>query len=253
MNLSRVSIGLPGATPHDILRELAPQIEALGFSTLWLNDSPAGDSLAGLAVVAAVTTRLSLASGVIPLDRRPAAEIAARLGDLPSHRLAIGIGSGGPHDALRRVAEGVDVLSGRVTVLVGALGPKMRKLGAQTADGILLNWLTPSTAAAAMADLRRDAAGRTVRGVLYARTVVQADALPALRQEAVGYQGIGSYAANFARLGITALESTIDGTTGLANSVATYTDQVDELVLRAVTAVTTLESYQRFIVTVAAA
>jgi len=252
VNLSAVSIGLPGATPHDTIRELAPQLEALGFRTLWLNDTQGGDSLAGLAVAAAVTTSLRLATGVIPLDRRPASEIAARLGDLPIDRLTIGIGSGGPHDALRRVAEGLDVLGTRTQVLVGALGPKMRLLGAQRADGILLNWLTPATAAEAMADLRRDAAGRWVRGVLYARTIVEPAALPALQAEAAGYQRSGSYAANFARLGITAIESTIDGTTGLADSVAQYTKSVDELVLRAVTGATTLESYQRFIGAVAA-
>ena len=31
MDLSRVSIGLPGATPHPVIEALAPQIEAAGF------------------------------------------------------------------------------------------------------------------------------------------------------------------------------------------------------------------------------
>ncbi|MEP6481967.1 MAG: LLM class flavin-dependent oxidoreductase [Rhodoglobus sp.] len=253
MNLSAVSIGLPGATAPRVLRELAPHIERLGFRGLWLNDTPTGDSLAGLAVAAGVTSGLRLGTGVIPLDRRSPAKISSRLADLPLERVTIGIGSGGPRDALRRVGEGIDVLAPRVDLLVGALGPRMRRLGAERANGILLNWLTPATAAQAMADLHRDAAGRPVRGVLYARTIVDPGALPALRKEAAGYQGSGSYAANFERLGITALDSTIDGTTGLPERIGQYTTAVDELVLRVVTTTTTIGDYQRFIEAVAAA
>jgi alkanesulfonate monooxygenase SsuD/methylene tetrahydromethanopterin reductase-like flavin-dependent oxidoreductase (luciferase family) len=253
VNLAAVSIGLPGATDHGILRELAPQIEALGFRGLWLNDTPHGDSLAGLAVAAGVTTSLQLATGVIPLDRRPASEIAARLGDLPLARFTLGIGSGGPKGALARVAEGIEVLRPKTAVLVGALGPKMRKLGAERADGVLLNWLTPATAAEAMADLHRDAVGRPTRGVLYVRTIVDPEALPALKAEAAGYQSAGPYAANFARLGITALDATIDGTVDLAAKIARYTDVVDELVLRVVTERAALAAYQRFVEAVAGA
>ncbi len=253
MNLAAVSIGLPGATDHGILRELAAQLEALGFRGLWLNDTTQGDSLAGLAVAAEVTTSLHLASGVIPLDRRPASEIAARLEDLPLARFTLGIGSGGPRGALARVAEGIDLLRPKAAVVVGALGPKMRKLGAERADGVLLNWLTPATAADAMKDLRRDAAGRPTRGVLYARTIVAPEALPALKAEAARYQSAGVYAANFARLGITALDATIDGTVDLAGSISRYTDVVDELVLRVVTQHPALAAYQRFVEAVAKA
>lgn len=253
MNLSAVSVGLPGATPQAVIAELAPRIEESGFRGLWLNDTPGGDSLAGLAVAAGVTTRLQLATGVIPIDRRPPAEIDAHLDGLPLGRVTIGIGSGGPRDALRRVTEAIAVLDGRVSVVVGALGPKMRRLGAERADGILLNWFTPAAAAEAMADLHRDAAGRSTRGVLYARTIVDPEALPAMHAEAAGYERVAAYAANFARLGFTALDTTIDGTAGLADPVTKYTNVVDELVLRAVTADGSLASYQRFIGAVAAA
>lgn len=263
MQLDRVSIGLPGATRVTVIRALAPAIEAAGFRALWINDTPFGDSLAALAAAAAVTTTLRLATGVIPLDRRSAASIVSRLGTLPTDRLTIGIGAGGPKGALARVSEGVATLKAATTasIVVGALGPKMRTLGAEYADGILLNWLTPATARDAMADLHRDAAGRPVRGALYARTIVADEALPALQKEAAGYQSSASYAANFARLGITALETTIDGRGpgALRQRVAEYLgsvdagDGVDELVLRAVTGATTLSSYQRFIEAVATA
>ncbi|HEX6956233.1 MAG TPA: LLM class flavin-dependent oxidoreductase, partial [Agromyces sp.] len=66
-----VSLGLPGTTDRETLRALAPRLERLGFHALWLNDVPGGDSLAGLRAAGEVTDRLRLATGVIPLDRRP--------------------------------------------------------------------------------------------------------------------------------------------------------------------------------------
>ena len=253
MDLSRVSIGMLGATPHDVLRTLAPQIEAAGFRGLWLNDNPGGDSLAGLRAAAAVTSTLKLATGVIPLDRRPASQIIAALGDLPLDRVSIGVGSGGPKDALARVHEGVALLRQHATVLVGALGPRMRALGAAEADGILLSWLTPDAARDAIDDLRRDAGENAARGVLYARAAVFPEALPALREEAERYGSYPQYAANFARLGIEPIDASIYGTTGLAHRIGDYTAVVDELVLRVITGDTSLASYQRFIEAVAAA
>lgn len=259
MDLGRVSIGLLGSTDHAIIRALAPRIEQLGFRTLWLNDVPGGDSLAGLAVAADVTDSIGLGTGIIPLDRRPASTIAASLAELnlPEHRLSLGIGTGGPKDGLTRVADAVVALRDATSadLVVGALGPKLRALGAKLADGVLFNWLTQDAAAAAMADLRRDAAGRAVRGILYARTSVDAESLPALETEAARYGAIPSYAANFERIGASAIDTTIRsvGPFDLATRMSAYTEHVDELVLRVITAEPTLAGYLRFVETVAAA
>jgi alkanesulfonate monooxygenase SsuD/methylene tetrahydromethanopterin reductase-like flavin-dependent oxidoreductase (luciferase family) len=255
--LSHVSIGLPGSTAHDVLRQLAPRIEAAGFRGLWLNDTPTGDSLAGLRVAGDVTTRLHLGTGVIPLDRRSASAIASSLPGLPAERLTLGVGAGGPKDALRRVTAGVAELRGATSaeLVVGALGPRMRRLGAERADGVLLSWLSPAAAERAMADLRRDAEGRPVRGILYARTAVEAEALGALEREAEQYASYPAYAANFERTGERAIESTIDGTAPvrLRERIAAYTAVVDELVLRAVPSEVSLEGYARFVELAAAA
>ena len=48
-----LSIGIIGTTGEDVVRALAPRIERLGFSALWINDVPGGDSLDGLRVAAA--------------------------------------------------------------------------------------------------------------------------------------------------------------------------------------------------------
>ncbi len=249
--MGSISIGLHGATPHDLIRELAPRIEAAEFTTLWLNDTPQGDSLAGLAVAASVTSTLGLGTGVIPLDRRPATEIATALGNLPTERLSLGLGTGAAHKGLATMTDALAVLREhtRARLVVGGLGPKMRRLGAEHADGVLLNWLTPDTAAVAQAEFRADAAGRPVRGILYVRTTTDAAARSALELEAATYARYPAYAANFDRLGITALDATIDGASDavLADRLGQYTAAVDELVVRSIVAEPTLEKYLQFI------
>lgn len=185
-----------------------------------------------------MTSTLTLATGVIPLDRRPAASFVGALAGLPADRLEIGIGSGGTHDALRRVREGIDQLRAATTatVLVGALGPRMRALGAEHADGLLLNWLTPTAAAEASAALRTVAPQGRV--ALYARTIVDPDARPALERESAAYASYPAYAANLERIGADIRDTTIDGTQPgtLAARASEYLSSVDELVLRAIVA-----------------
>ncbi|MEI5585389.1 MULTISPECIES: LLM class flavin-dependent oxidoreductase [unclassified Agromyces] len=238
-----VSIGLAGTTDHDVLRALAPRIERLGLDALWLNDVPGGDSLAGLRVAAEVTERLRLATGVIPLDRRPASKLD--LAGLPADRTTIGIGSGGARHPLEVVADGIAELRARTgaAIAVGALGPRMRRVAAEQADAVVLNWLTPTAATHAMEDLRHDAGrrARAVRGVLYVRTIVDGVARAALQREADRYGSYSSYAANFARLGVQPIDATIDRGARLA----AY-DVVDEVVLRAITAGGTLDELERF-------
>ena len=236
MDLSRVSIGLTGATPHDVLEALAPQIEAAGFRGLWLNDTPNGDSLAGLAAVARVTSALHLGTGVIPLDRRPAPGILAELDGLPPERLTLGVGIGGAPHGLALTERSVAELRAGTTadIAVGALGPKMRALAARVADAVVLNWLTPEAAAEQRS---------TVRTVLYARTALTPDALPALRDEAARYGSYPSYAANFERIGADPLDTTITS----AEGIPPYLDAIDELVLRVITRESTLPEYERFL------
>ncbi|MFE5670752.1 LLM class flavin-dependent oxidoreductase [Agromyces sp. NPDC056523] len=238
-----LSLGLPGTTDAAILRALAPRLERLGFDALWLNDVPGGDSLAGLRAAAEVTERLGLATGVIPLDRRPVEKLD--VAGLPADRLTIGIGSGVARRPLAIVAEGIADLRARTdaAIAVGALGPHMRRLAAEEADAVVLNWLTPTAAGHAMDDLRRDAGDRAgaVRGVLYVRTIVDGAARAALQREAARYGSYSSYAANFARLGVSPIDATIDR----GASLSSY-DVVDELVLRAITVGGTLAELEQF-------
>ncbi|MFB9308443.1 alkanesulfonate monooxygenase SsuD/methylene tetrahydromethanopterin reductase-like flavin-dependent oxidoreductase (luciferase family) [Agromyces hippuratus] len=243
-----ISIGLIGTTDASIVAALAPRIERLGFHTLWLNDVPGGDSLAGLRIAAGSTERLGLATGVIPLDRRPAPTLD--LTGIPSDRLRLGIGSGRAEHPLALVADGITVLreATDAEIIVGALGPRMRRLAAERADGALLNWLTPHAAAATTAELHETGGARRARSVLYVRTIAEADARAELEAEAERYEHAPAYAANFARLGIRAIDATIDG----ARDLGGYDSAVDEIVLRAITPSGSLGELERFVETTAA-
>ncbi|HEY8281843.1 MAG TPA: LLM class flavin-dependent oxidoreductase [Leifsonia sp.] len=251
-----VSIGVPGALGPEAVRRLAPRIEAAGFAGIWLNDTPQGDSLAGLAAAAEVTRHLRLATGVIPVDRRPGPAILEDLQrtGVPEARLTLGIGSGQLRTgAVDAVAEAVAVLrqGSRAAVVVGALGPRMRRLGAEHADGVLLSWLTPAVAGEQVAELRaagKEAQGELPRIALYARAIVDEAARPVLEREAAQYGSYPAYAANFARLGIAPIDTTLPPADGdLASGVAAYRVAVDELVLRAITPTGSLDDLLAFV------
>lgn len=260
MQQSELGFGIVGTLDLETVREIALRAEQLGIHSLWVNDTPGGDALARLEVVASVTDRLRLATGVIAVDRKPAAQIIdeVRQRSLPLERLTIGIGSAAPPSPLGRVRESVSVLRGElgVPVMVGSLGPKMRHLGATAANGLLFNWLTPELARSTTDEMRQAAAssGNTVaESGLYIRTALGIDALPVLEREAARYSAIPSYAANFERLGITAMETAVYAESGddVVTGVGAFDGAVDHAIVRAITPTHDLEHYLRLLEAIA--
>ncbi|MDM4763687.1 LLM class flavin-dependent oxidoreductase [Galbitalea sp. SE-J8] len=254
---AELGLGLPGDTAADVVAEVAARAEALGYASFWLNDTPHGDALAGLAAAAGATTRIRLASGVLALDRWTADGIrdAVSARRLPVDRLVIGLGAGGLRHPLARVRATVRALrdGSGARIVVGALGPRMRELAARDADGVLLNWLTPAAAAEATRDLRA-AAGATreprsavprdaPRSIFYLRTAVDADARAALDAQIAMYAGIPAYARNFAATGVDPADAAIDAAGVAAGGLDAYRRTVDELVLRAVVRVPNAANY----------
>ena len=243
--------GVAGSLPLDLIRVIVRDAEAAGYTTLWVNDVPRGDGLAALAVAAAVTSRISLAVGVIALDRRPASSIIADLSrlNLPNDRLVLGVGAGSSPGGLDRVRAGVNAIKAETSsrVVVGALGPRMVDLAATVADGVLLNWLTPdwarqSARAAGHASARAGRPAPFVAG--YVRTALGAAAQTRLADEAARYERFPSYAAHFGRMGVSAFDTAVVGSS--TEEIRTRLDQYaefDELVVRAITADETRGSY----------
>lgn len=244
-----LSIGIAAAAGADLAARIAPAIEGAGLHALWVNDTPGHDALEVLAAAARTTDRLVLATGVLPVDRRAPAELLARVEQLglPLDRLVLGIGSGQRSTgALARVARAARELRAGATsrVVVGALGPRMRRLGAEASDGLLLSWLTPEAAATQATEAHAVAPSAHV--ALYVRAATDPAARVPLEAETRRYAGVPAYAANFARLGIEAGDTVI-APDRLAAGVAAYRTTVDELVLRAIVADETVEAYLGFV------
>lgn len=244
-----LSLGIAASVGSDLAARIAPAVEHAGFHALWVNDTPGSDALAVLAAAADATDRLVLATGVLPVDRRPADEIAERVEsfDLPLDRLVLGLGSGGlGPGALSRVRDSIAQLRAGMTVrtAVGALGPKMRRLAAEASDGPLLSWLTPDVARAQAAEARDVSPAAHV--ALYVRTATDPAALPLLHAETRRYARYPAYAANFERLGIAA-DDTVLRPAGLREGIDAYRSAVDEVVLRAIVADENAEAYLTFL------
>lgn len=242
-----LSIGIAAAAGAEIVAALAPVMEERGFHALWVNDTPDAEALEVLAAAAQVTDRLVLATGVLPVDRREPHEILTRVETLglPVDRLVLGIGAGQQaKGALDRVHDAARSLRAGTTarVVVGALGPKMRTLGAEASDGLLLSWLTPDLAAAQASEAH--GLVPDTRVVLYVRTAMDAAASPRLHDEAARYGAYPAYAANFARLGIAPLDTVIEPG---RDRLGAYRAAVDEVVLRAITSGDTAADYLRFV------
>ena len=253
MTSTRRGIGVAGALDHAIVREIAPEIERLGYSTFWANDTPGGDGLASLAEAASVAAPIRLGVGVIAVDRVPASAIIARIGELglPRERLIVGIGSGGMRKGSLELirANATALREAGIRVVVGALGPKMVALSGEIADGALLNWLTPVAAARSADELRAAARGRGVEAIAYVRTALDNGALAKLESEALRYESFPQYGAHFERMGVRAIDTCVTGPTAAAvqAGLAGFDDVVDEVVARAIVAEESAENYLQLI------
>ncbi len=248
-----LSVGVAGALGPDAIARIAVAAERAGLHALWVNDTPDGDALAALAAAARVTSALTLATGVIPVDRRDPADIARTAAGIPAERLVVGIGSGAaPVGALDRVADAVARLhdAGVARVVVGALGPRMRRLAAERAEGVLLNWVPAAQVAEQRTEAR--ALSAACRVAVYVRTALDPAASGRLAAEAARYGSYPNYAANLARLGVAAADTAFDSTVALSAGIGAYRAAADEVVLRAITATDDAAAYERFIATAVA-
>jgi alkanesulfonate monooxygenase SsuD/methylene tetrahydromethanopterin reductase-like flavin-dependent oxidoreductase (luciferase family) len=110
-------------------------------------------------------------------------------------------------------------------VLVAALGPRLVELGARDADGLILNWLTPESAAASVGRAReasRD--GPAPRVVLYVRLMTP----EAAQTDAVSYDALINYHRNFLAQGLTSPDAIVSGTTLPRHDLGAARARLDE-------------------------
>ncbi len=259
---TRRGFGIASASSPDAIRASAMAAESLGYAAFWVNDTSSGNGLDALARVEAVTSRIQLGVGVIPLSRRTPASIVQQVRSLTAEpeegqefhlsldRLRLGIGSGSGPGGIERVRAGIRALKAAldIDIIIAALGPKMCRLAGGEADGVLFNWLTPEYArtltrivdAGAAADGRKPP-----ERYAYVRVALGPEAAERLSQEAAFYAGIPAYAAHFARMGSTPVEASIAADTpgALQTALAAWDGVLDQVIVRAVTANDTPEEF----------
>jgi alkanesulfonate monooxygenase SsuD/methylene tetrahydromethanopterin reductase-like flavin-dependent oxidoreductase (luciferase family) len=201
--------GVAAGLDPDVAGPLAERCAALGYHSLWSNDTPVGNGLETVGAFAHAAPEIEL--GVtLAIDRHPPGEVAAdveRLA-LDPERLWLGIGAGHSKRALTTMREALpryrEALPGFRLLLAG-MGPKMCALAGTGYDGAFFNWVTPEFAAQSRAHVERGAAQarRETPPVFgYVRTAVGADAAERLLKEESFYRDLhDGYRNHFARLG----------------------------------------------------
>lgn len=207
--------------PADAGVAVARLADASDLGSLWTNETGGADAFVTLGAWAAVTERIVLGTGVVPLSARSEATLAlaarqvARMAD---GRLILGIGVGQRAAAEKLhgtswrppvswVRDALGALRGKgFAVIVGALGPRMLEVAAESADGVLLNWFTPAYVSEVRERIREatEAAGRdpsSVRVSGYVRVAVGSKAREALAEQVRFYSGLPFYREHWAAMG----------------------------------------------------
>ncbi len=121
----------------------------------------------------------------------------------------------------------------------------MRRVGAERAQGVVLNWVPPLEARTQSDALHEIAHAAHV--AVYVRTAVDPAARARLDAETARYASFPNYAANFERMGVDAADTTIRDLAHLGETLEAYTAATDEVVLRAIVPEDTVEAYVDFI------
>jgi probable F420-dependent oxidoreductase len=225
--------GAADATP-----ELAAHLEDLGFGTLWLGGSPAGD-LHDVDPLLAATSTLTLATGIVNVwqsDPRETAAAYARLEDAYPGRFLLGVGIGhpeatrdyaSPYDTLRRYVE--DVLDAGVPasrLVLAALGPRVLRLAADRTAGAHPYLVTPEHTRLARSVLGPDPLLAPEHKVVLTPDRERARALGRERVENP-YLHLSNYTSNLRRLGWSEDDIAAPGSDALIDALVAHGNDAD--------------------------
>jgi probable F420-dependent oxidoreductase len=200
------------------IADLAAELEALGFSALWIPDV-GGDVLGSLDVLLAATSSVVVATGILNIWMHTAADVGewyAGRGDTDRDRLLLGIGISHapfidaqpgmswerPLATTRAYLDAMDEAGIPVDArCVAALGPKMLRLARDRSAGAHPYLVTPDHTATARDVLGHDALLAVEQGVVLDS---DADAARATARQALSiYATLPNYVNNWKRLGFT--------------------------------------------------
>jgi probable F420-dependent oxidoreductase len=184
---------------------IATELEELGFSTLWMAGGP-GNNLPQIGNVIRGTSRIGVASGILSVDRVPAAEVTAAYAALEqTHPGRFVVGLGGAHGAkplatLTSYLDEVEPVVPRSELILSALGPRMLELARDRTSGAYPYLVTPDYVASA-----REILGGDRQLAVLLDVIPEAD--PARAREIAREGGmrflvtVPGYAANLRRMG----------------------------------------------------
>lgn len=224
------------------IRDMAVELEELGYSALWIPDV-GGDVFAAVEVLLSATRRATIATGILNLWMHTPEETAlqhARLtaanGDRflvgigVSHQLLIDRGAAGryakPLTAMRAFLDGLDEADQplpRDRRVLAALGPKMLELARGRSAGAHPYNVTPAHTALARDALGPDAFLAPEQAV--ALTTDASVARAAGRQHASIYLNLPNYTNNLRRLGFIDDDFTDGGSDRLIDALVAWGDE----------------------------
>ncbi|GAB1820491.1 LLM class F420-dependent oxidoreductase [Herbidospora sp. RD11066] len=230
-----VSLGLWQDRPASEALLTAKAADELGYPELWVGEMATYDAFALGTAIGLATERIGLTLGPFAVAVRDPMMIAmgvASVADLVQREINVAIGTssplvvekwhGRPHaGSAKALADQVEVLRGllngeksgharsdgyrlrlnapRSTITVAAFGPQAVRIAA-TADRMVLNLITPASAARLISDFRA-AGGKRVTAWVTASVHKDAAAIEQLRRAVVGYLAAPGYGEMFAEAG----------------------------------------------------
>ena len=181
----------------------AAELERIGYDTIWLTGGPM-ERLEQIGEAVAATTTARIATGIIPVDRFPSADVAALYDGLETTapgRFVVGLGGAHGADPLGHAQRLPRPPRRHVPAsrrIMAALGPRMMRLARDRAAGAFPVLVTP--------DYVRHAKARLPATTLAVEQLVVLDTDPATARATargpLGFLGqVPAYQASFRRMG----------------------------------------------------
>lgn len=248
MDLGRVGIwsfalraGGRAPAPESEIREIAAELEELGYGTIWLGGSP---GIRDARPLLEATSRVVVATGILNIWEYAAAAVAAEVAALPAeHRDRFVLGVGASHAAIneayarpltatRAYLDGLDAADPPVPAgrrVLAALGPRMLALSRDAAAGAHPYLVTPEHTRRAREILGREAVLAPEIKVVLETDPDRARALA--RRHLEVYMRLENYTSNLRRLGFGADDLRAGGSDRFVDAVVAWGD-VDAAVRR---------------------
>jgi probable F420-dependent oxidoreductase len=228
-------------------RELAAEIESLGYTALWVPEAVGRDALVASTLLLDATQRLVVGTGVVPIYNRDAMTTNAAWRSLEESfpgRFVLGLGvshqpsveglHGGTYGPpVETMREYLDRMDGALyfavppettpTRVLAALGPKMLALAAERADGALPYNGTPQHTHRARTTLGSGKLLAVEQKVVLATDATEARRIA--RENLAVYLGLPNYTNNWRRLDFTDADLDGGGSDRFVDAVVAWGDE----------------------------